>query len=293
MIAREPEPQVLTSPRGQGGSLTLRPAVSMIEKMTREDAVPRTREGGLAVWSPSVVPPVGVDLSDEQKLACAFRILAVDGFSENISGHITWQRPGTEELLVNPWGLWWRELSASDICAVDSNGAVVAGKWDVTPAIHIHTELHRRRPEARVVIHNHPYHVSVLAAVGILPELLHQSGSVFLDDLVMVTEYTGEIDSAELGAELADQIGNASVALLASHGVIVTGPTIEETTFRAAVIDRTCRLYCDVMRLGREPLRVAPGVMKGMKASILERGSEVFFAGAARQLIRHEPDVLD
>lgn len=250
------------------------------------------RRGGLEVWAPSRVPPIGVDLTDEQKLACAFRHLAAVGFAENISGHITWQRPGHDTMLVNPWGLWWREVRASDVCEVDAGGTVVAGKWDVTPAIHIHTELHRRRPDARVVVHNHPYHVCVLAALGVLPEIVHQSGSAFYGDLALVNEYAGEVDSAELGAALAEQIGEASVVVLASHGVIVTGPTIEEATFRAATIDRVCRLAYDVMALGRAPLPIAPAAMLGIKQSILERGSDVYFAGAVRMLVQQEPDVL-
>ena len=60
----------------------------------------------------------------------------------------------------------WQELTASDICVVDQDAKVVRGRWDVTPAIHIHTELHRVRHDARVVIHNHPYYVCVLAALG-------------------------------------------------------------------------------------------------------------------------------
>lgn len=251
------------------------------------------REGGLNVWAPSITPSIGVDLTDEQKLACAFRWLARESFSENISGHITWQRPGQEELLINPWGLWWRELTASDICTVDLDTNVTVGKWDVTPAVHIHTELHRRRPDARVVIHNYPYHVCVLAAVGRLPEIVHQSGTVYLDDLVMVREYAGEIDTPQLGAELAEQIGDASVAVLANHGVIVMGPTIEEATFRAATFDRACRMAYDILLMGEPPITIPKGPALGMKASILERGSDVYFAGAARWLIREEPDVLD
>ena len=122
--------------------------------------------GGLEVWSPSVMPPIGVDLTNEQTLAVAFRHLASIGFAENMAGHITWQPDGQSDMFVNPWGLWWQELTASDICVVDENAQVVRGRWDVTPAIHIHTELHRLRPDARVVIHNHPYYVSLLAALG-------------------------------------------------------------------------------------------------------------------------------
>ena len=251
------------------------------------------RFGGLDVWAPRVVAGIGRDLTDQQKLACAFRILARDGFAENISGHITWQQPGDEKMLVNPWGLWWRELKASDICAVTPDGAVVEGRWDVTPAIHIHTELHRRRADAREVIHNHPYYVCVLAAVGRLPDLVHQSGTVYVGDLGFVDEYTGEVDSPQLGAALAEEIGEASVVILANHGVIVTGPTLEEATFRAATIDRACRMTYDLLLLGEKTLTIPPSVVKGMKASILERGSDVFFNGAVRQLLKEEPDVLE
>ena len=250
------------------------------------------REGGLERWSPRITPPIGVDLTDEQKLACAVRILAREGFAENLAGHITWQRPGAETMLVNPWGLWWREVAASDICEVDADGNVVAGQWDVTPAIHIHTELHRRVGPARVVIHNHPYHGSVLAAVGVLPDLLHQTGSMFLDDLAFVREYTGEVDSPALGAELAERVGDSSVVILGSHGVIVTGPTIEQATYRAASIDRACRMAYDVMTIGREALVMDRNQMVGMKRSLIERASSVYFAGATRWLISDEPDVL-
>ena len=34
-------------------------------------------------------------------------------------------------MLVNPWGLWWAELTTSDICTVDEDAHVVAGRWDV------------------------------------------------------------------------------------------------------------------------------------------------------------------
>src|SRR5699024_8130666 len=88
------------------------------------------RQGGLGVWAPSVMPPIGPDLTDEQTIACAFRILADIGFAENMAGHITWQRPGETQMFVNPWGLWWSELAASDICVVDEDATVIGGRWD-------------------------------------------------------------------------------------------------------------------------------------------------------------------
>jgi ribulose-5-phosphate 4-epimerase/fuculose-1-phosphate aldolase len=274
------------------GSPPLAAAAAATAAPAPELATPEPAKGGSAAWSPRIVPPIGVEMSDEQQLACAFRILARTGFSEDIAGHITWARDdGT--MLVNPWGLWWSEVKGSDVCRVDTDGRVVEGRWDVTPAIHIHTELHRRRRDARVVVHNHPYYVVVLAAIGMLPEILHQQGSMFYEDLSIVEEYTGEVDAADLGAELADQIGDSRNVILASHGIIVTAETIAEATYRSASIDRMCRLAYDVMLSGKQPLPVSATFKSAMKRSLLERGSDVYWAGAVRTLLREEPDVLN
>ncbi|MEE3066010.1 MAG: class II aldolase/adducin family protein [Actinomycetota bacterium] len=250
------------------------------------------RRGGLEVWAPSVVPLIGVDLTEEQALAVAFRHLAGIGFSENMAGHITWQLDGRTDMLVNPWGLWWQELTASDICLVDSEARVVRGRWDVTPAIHIHTELHRVRADARVVIHNHPYYVCVLAALGRLPELVHQTGALFLDDLCLVAEYDGEIDSPRRAADLAARIGGANLTILANHGVIATGRNLAEAVYRAASIERVCKLAYDVMLTGKEPVTMNWSDMAGMQRSLIERAADVYWAGAARMTIKADRDVL-
>ncbi|MCP9272198.1 class II aldolase/adducin family protein [Mycolicibacterium arenosum] len=257
--------------------------------MTTDDV----RPGGLAVWAPSKTPPIGVDLTEEQMLAVAFRHLADLGFAENMAGHITWQLDGRTDMLVNPWGLWWKELTASDICVVDEDARVVRGRWDVTPAIHIHTELHRLRPDARVVIHNHPYYVSVLAALGVLPELMHQTGALFLDDMHLVPTYDGEIDAPWRAIELAKEVGSANMILLANHGVIITGGTLAEAVYRAASIERVCKLAYDVMLTGRTPSAMNRGDLIGMKASLIERAADVYWAGAARMTIKADRAVLD
>ncbi len=245
-------------------------------------------------WEPRAMPPVGITLDADQELAAAFRILAGEHFSEHISGHITVAEPNGN-LRVNPWGLWWDEVTASDICEVSPAGDVVRGKWDVTPAIHIHTELHRRRADARVVIHNHPYHATVLAAVGMVPEVLHQTGCMFDAETTFVDEYNGEIDSALLGADLAESIGNASVTVLANHGVIVTAPTIEEATYKSAVFDRQCRRTYDVMVAvaAGASARPIPAPVRGpMKIALLDRVPEVFWNGWIRRLQREQPETF-
>jgi len=261
--------------------------------MSESVDVQHHRRGGSAVWSPSVVPPIGVELSDAQALAVAFRHLADIGFAENMAGHITWQPDGQTGMLVNPWGLWWAELTAADICAVDADARVIRGRWDVTPAIHLHTALHRARPDARVVIHNHPYYVSLLASLHTLPELVHQTGSLFLDDLCFVDSYDGEIDTPARAHELARRIGGANLAILASHGVIVTGRTLAEAVYRSATIERVCKLAYHVMLTGRTPTPMERPDMAGIQASLIERAADVYWAGAARMTIKADRQVLD
>ena len=85
-------------------------------------------------------------------------------------------------------------------------------------------------------MHNHPYHVSVLAAPGVLPEIVHQTGAMFVDDLRFVDEYAGEIDSPELGADLAGADRRRQRPCCSpTTACIVTGETIGEALYRAAM----------------------------------------------------------
>jgi ribulose-5-phosphate 4-epimerase/fuculose-1-phosphate aldolase len=251
------------------------------------------RIGGLAAWAPHRVPPRGVVLSPHQELACAVRHLDITGFSENMTGHVSWQQPGHDTLLVNPWGYWWREVRAADVLEVDLGGSVLVGPWDVTPAIHIHTELHRRRPDARVVVHSHPIHASVLAAVPELPEIVHQNSSILDGEMVLVNDYDGEVDSPVLGAALADAIGEASVALLVSHGVIVTAPTMAEAIYKSVLFERTCEMHLRLRAIGAAATPIAAPFRKQLKASLIERAAPVYWDGAIRRLVADEPEVLE
>lgn len=221
------------------------------------------------------------------------RHLDVAGFSENMTGHVTWQQAGADTLLVNPWGYWWREVKSTDILEVDLDGAVVTGAWDVTPAIHIHTELHRRRPDARVVVHSHPMYASVLAAVPELPELVHQNSSILADQMVLVDDYDGEVDTPLAGSALAEAIGDATVALLVSHGVIVTAPTMSEAVYKSILFERTCEMHWRLRAFGASGAApIAPVYQRQLRASLVERAADVYWDGAIRQLVAAEPAVL-
>ncbi len=248
------------------------------------------RRGGLAAWSPAALPGPGAQLSPRQELAVALRHLDDVGFVENLTGHITVEHG--DGFLVNPWGLWWAEARATEMLTIDTDGRVTSGEWDVTPAVHIHTELHRRRPDARVVVHNHPPYASTLAAIGELPDLVHQNSSILAGEMTLVDDYDGEIDAPHLGAALAGIIGGASVALLLSHGVIVTAPTIAEAVYKSVLFERTCMLHWQVRALGAKSFPLPGAAQRQLKASLVERAAPVYWNGVVRQMLTAEPEVL-
>jgi len=242
------------------------------------------------VREPRPGPGVGRELTVPQQLACALRILAHEGWRENLSGHITWATPDGG-MWCNPWGLWWDEVRASDILRLDADGEIVEGSLDVTPAVFLHTELHRTRADATIIVHNHPYYATLLAAMCELPRLVHQNSCIFSEELALVDEYAGA-DDAEQGKRLATEVGNASGILLANHGAIVTGSTIGETCYKAVTFERMCRLTYDILATGRAPREIPAGQRAELKAALLQNTPRAYWDGAARLLLANEPEVL-
>jgi ribulose-5-phosphate 4-epimerase/fuculose-1-phosphate aldolase len=110
--------------------------------------------------------------------------------------------------------------------------------------------------------------------------------------LCLVETYDGEVDSPSRAADLAASIGGSNLTVLANHGVIATGHTLAEAVYRAASIERVCKLAYDVMLTGKDPVAMNWSDMAGMQRSLIERAADVYWAGAARMTIKADPDVL-
>jgi ribulose-5-phosphate 4-epimerase/fuculose-1-phosphate aldolase len=237
--------------------------------------------------------PPGIDLTELQKLACLHRILARIGFNENMAGHVTCSADPAGDVWATPWGKWWDEVQASDLVRVGPDGEVVEGAWDVSPAIFLHAGIHRQRPDARVIVHNHPYHATLLATMGRLPEITHQPACMFDGALALVDEYQGQVLDAEAGEWLADQVGDADGVILVNHGAIVIGSSIEEATYRAYTFDRMCRLTADALIAGVSARTIPSEHRQALKDAFRTHALDAFWNGAVRMLLADEPDVLD
>ena len=261
--------------------------------MDHERPAPRSDPSTFRAMAwPRAVPGVGIDLADRQRFAIVHRILAAEGWQENLSGHITWDR-GDGTLWCTAWGRWWEEMRASDVMTVGADGQVLEGPWDVSPAVRIHTELHRARPDATVVVHGHPYAATVLACLGVTPVISHQNSCIFDGELVTVDEYAGTVEDESAGAQLAARIGAASGIQLAHHGAIVTAPSLEEAAYKAVTYERMCRFTLDGLRADRRLIELPRAGRAALKGELRRNAPDGYWDGAARAVLRDSPDVLD
>ena len=95
-------------------------------------------------------------------------------------------------------------------------------------------------------------------------------------------------------AQAAAQAGEVPVgAIVVKDGqVIATGRNLAEAVYRAASIERVCKLAYDVLLTGLKPSEMKWSDMVGMKSSLIERAADVYWAGAARLTIKSDPSVL-
>ncbi len=108
--------------------------------------------------------------------------------------------------------------------------------------------------------------------------------------------YQGAVNQTANALEVVEALGDADVALMVNHGVLIIGNNVREAYFRAAVFEWRCRQAWHVEALGSGvPMHDATATEFGTRinASVANGNFDNWFAAAARRVIRHDPGVLD
>ncbi|HTV99861.1 MAG TPA: class II aldolase/adducin family protein [Streptosporangiaceae bacterium] len=111
----------------------------------------------------------------KQQLAGGFRLFGKFGFSEGFGGHITVQDPEHPDCFwVNPLGMSFNQIKASDLVLVDHEGTVVHGSHPVNrAAIVIHSQVHQTRPDMLATAHAHSLHGKAFSSLSVRLEPNH------------------------------------------------------------------------------------------------------------------------
>lgn len=250
----------------------------------------RTTPMKAMVTTKAIAPPLP-DLTPAGELALLARCLYNEGYADHLAGHITYkQRDGT--FLVNPFGLAWDEIRASDVMTMAEDGTELAGNWTITPAITLHVELHRARPDIGVALHNHSRWGTLWADVGVVPEIYDQTGALYHGGVAFYGEYWGPVDDAGNAQAAVQSMGDANVCLLANHGVVVVGTDIEQAYLRAMSFEWRCRQAWHVAAArGGRPMD--PDAARNYGDFFNHHPVTGLFDAEARRQIRRDPSVLD
>jgi ribulose-5-phosphate 4-epimerase/fuculose-1-phosphate aldolase len=178
------------------------------------------------------------------ELAAAYRVCAHLGWSELIYAHITARVPGPEHhFLINPYGLRWDEVTASNLVKIDVDGNPV-GK-QAYPAnkagFIIHSAIHMNRPDAAWVFHTHTLAGMAVSAqaCGLLP--IHMYSHNFYGTL---SYHDFEGPSMRLGERerLVASLGKNHALMLRNHGILTVGDTAAAGWIRMWRLERSCQV---------------------------------------------------
>ena len=230
------------------------------------------------------------------QLAAAYRIFAMQGWDELIYNHISLRVPGEDgHFLINPFGLHYREVTASNLVKVDIAGNIVGhSDWPINPAgFTFHGAIHAQRPAAHCVMH---VHTTPTLAVCCLEEGLSFTnfyaaqlwGQVAYHDFEGITVHRDE------GERILASAGDKPVLLLRNHGPVVIGRTLAQAFNLMWLVNRACEVQVASQGLGR--LRQIPvNVLEGCVRDSLNfnpkfGAGEDSFAAMQRLVDRIDPD---
>lgn len=169
-------------------------------------------------------------------------------FAAANDGNIT-VRVGDNEVLCTPTMHCKGFLEPDDIALVDMTGKQLAGKKKRSSEALLHLEIYRQREDVRSVVHCHPPHATAFAiAREPIPQCVLPEVEVFLGD-VPITKY-----ETPGGQEFADTIipfvHKTNVMILANHGTVSYGETVERAFWWTEILDSYCRMLMLAKQLG-------------------------------------------
>ncbi len=167
-------------------------------------------------------------------LAAAYRIVHLHGWTSQVYNHITARIPGTEHLLINPFGHAYDEITPFNLVKIDMEGNKLENSpYPVNVAgLTIHSAIHSARPDLQCIAHTHSQNATAICCLeeGFIP--LTQMGCMFHERIGM-HEFQGiALDAAERESLVKDLGKSNHTMLLNNHGILVSGPTIAHTITR-------------------------------------------------------------
>lgn len=197
-------------------------------------------------------------------LAAAFHLAVANHLHEGIANHFSAVLPDGQRFLVNPFGLHFSEITASNLIVCDFDGKVLQGKGEPSAsAHHIHAPIHRLNPEAKVLLHTHQPYATALTMIagGRLEWALHTTCR-FYGRVAYDSDYDGVALSDSVSERMAKVLGQADVLFLGNHGVITAAPSVAQAWDDLYFVERAAQTQLIAMASGKPLALLAPELIK-------------------------------
>lgn len=187
-------------------------------------------------------------------LAACYRLMPLFGMSDLVYNHITARIPGTEEILINPYGFMYEEITASSLIKITVEGEVLDNPhtdMDVNQAGYvIHSAVHGARDDVGCVIHTHSRAGMAVSAMkqGLLP--LTQTAMRFAK--IAYHDYEGPAVNLEERERLVADLGMHDAMVLRNHGLLVATASVPEAFNAIYWLEMACRAQVDALTAGVE-----------------------------------------
>ena len=232
------------------------------------------------------------------ELAACYRLVAHFRMTDWIYNHISARVPGSHEhYLINPFGLLYEEISASNLVKVDVQGRLVEDVGlDVNPAAFvIHGAIHAARPEVGCVLHTHTLAGSGVAAQsdGLLPISQH---ALMFHDRVAYHDFEGIALDDEERQRLVRDLGDKDTLILRNHGLLTLGRGVPEAFALMYFLERACQIQIAALAGGAGITHPSPAVCQRTAAQFAGDDSAVQgrdWQALLRLLDRTDPSYRD
>ncbi|MEU4659751.1 class II aldolase/adducin family protein [Streptomyces sp. NPDC023723] len=204
-------------------------------------------------------PMTDAELAVRRDLAAAYRLCALFGWDDLIYTHISARLPGpAHHFLVNPLGLGFEEITASNLVKIDLDGNVIGDSPHRPNAAGfvIHGAIHSARQDAQCVMHLHTEAGMALSTLeeGLLPLTQH---AMRFHGRLGYHDYEGIALSADEKERFVADLGDSTALILRNHGTLTVGRSVGQAFTETFYLEKSARTQLLALSTGR-PLTVPP-----------------------------------
>jgi L-fuculose-phosphate aldolase len=228
-----------------------------------------------------------------QKLALTCRVLFDRGHDSGLAGQITARAEQPGSYYTQRLGLGFDEITGDNLLLVDEDLNVLDGAGMANSANRFHSWIYRARPDVACIVHTHAFHVAALSMLETPLAVSQMDTTPLYDDCAFLPDWPGVPVGNEEGEIISHALGDKKAILLAHHGQIVAGASVEEACSLAVLIERAAKLQLAAMAAGTVKELPEKLAREAHDWTLRPERSKANFAYYARRTLARHPDAVN